>query len=59
MKESEFHGMRGVINGPDSDGEFKITDDDGSHIYVDDEMLVFMIEHRQSKGKSDERNKRI
>lgn len=51
MKDSEFCGKYGVIKDPDSEGDFGITGDDGSQIWVDDEMLDFMIEHRQIKGK--------
>ena len=51
MKVSEFCGKNGVIKGPDSEGDFEITCGDGSQIWVDDEMLDYMIEHRQVKGK--------
>jgi len=50
VKESEFCGKYGVVKGPDLDGDFVISDNDG-YLYVDDEMLDFMIEHRQVKGK--------
>jgi len=50
MRESEFDGKYGVVKGPDLDGDFVISDDDG-YLYVDDKMLDFMIEHRQIKGK--------
>lgn len=50
VRDVEFCGKWGVVKGPDLDGDFVISDDDG-YLYVDDEMLDFMIEHRQIKGK--------
>jgi hypothetical protein len=50
---AELKGQYGIVEGPDYSGDFKLTASENEWIYVDQEMLDFMIEHRHdNKGES-------